>query len=229
MFVRIGDFCVRAWFGVVDNLAIDVLLGKSFNVRCIRGIFPSEGKVVTWNSRSISILSSLLSVISLFSDTSVLNVKSAHTTKSNHVYHDKEEEKFHLRRVSLQMKLHPFIQAEVSLRWQGESQLLVETVETHPNIIERRSSITAMGIMDKLPGVPFYILIANMSAKAASQPKYMIVASGTNAPTCHVHAPSDEHDTRGEAWLDNQAIADKRRVDTNIMTPPIEMGSFSPF
>lgn len=46
MFVRIGDLPVRAWFGVIENLAVDVLLGTSFIECCIQGIFTSECKVV---------------------------------------------------------------------------------------------------------------------------------------------------------------------------------------
>lgn len=46
LFVLMGDLRVCIWFGVVKNLVIDLLLGTSFINRCIRGVFPSERKIV---------------------------------------------------------------------------------------------------------------------------------------------------------------------------------------
>lgn len=37
LFVRMRDIHVRAWFGIVDNLAIDVLHGTSLNKCCTQG------------------------------------------------------------------------------------------------------------------------------------------------------------------------------------------------
>lgn len=48
-FVPRGDLHLRAWFGLVANLAVDVLLGTSFINRCIKGIFPSERKIVAFS------------------------------------------------------------------------------------------------------------------------------------------------------------------------------------
>lgn len=39
MFVRTGDFRVRAWFEVVEKLAVDVVFGTLFIYRCIGGIY----------------------------------------------------------------------------------------------------------------------------------------------------------------------------------------------
>lgn len=41
---HIGDQRVRAWFGIAENLAVDVLPGMSFIGQCIRGIFPQKTK-----------------------------------------------------------------------------------------------------------------------------------------------------------------------------------------
>lgn len=82
--------------------------------------------------------------------------------------------------------------------------------------------------MDILQGVPFYIPIANMLAKAVSLPKYMIVASAPNAPISIVQAQSDEPDISSDTLLDDTAYANIGRVDTNKMTLPIETGSFRP-
>lgn len=45
-FLYIGDGCVRAWFGDVKNLAVDLLLGWSFIYRCLHMIFVTKRKVV---------------------------------------------------------------------------------------------------------------------------------------------------------------------------------------
>lgn len=52
------DPCVRAWFCVVENLAVDALLGTSFMDRYINGIFWIALKVLPSLSRLTSILSS---------------------------------------------------------------------------------------------------------------------------------------------------------------------------
>lgn len=44
MFIRIGDVQVRAWYGIAENLALDVILGASFTKQCIHGIFRAKQK-----------------------------------------------------------------------------------------------------------------------------------------------------------------------------------------
>lgn len=45
IFLRNGSLRVRAWHGVVKNLAVDVLVGTSFIDRGIQSIFPNERKL----------------------------------------------------------------------------------------------------------------------------------------------------------------------------------------
>lgn len=42
LFVKIGELRIRVWFGVVENLAIYILLGTLFIDKYIREIFSSE-------------------------------------------------------------------------------------------------------------------------------------------------------------------------------------------
>lgn len=42
LFIRIGELHVYTWFEVIENTAVDVLLGMSFINRCISGRLPSE-------------------------------------------------------------------------------------------------------------------------------------------------------------------------------------------
>lgn len=57
LFVRIGDWRVRVWFGIVGNLAVEVLIGNLFIDRYIPGNLPSERKLVPRHSSPVPILS----------------------------------------------------------------------------------------------------------------------------------------------------------------------------
>lgn len=56
LFGQKGGLCVRVWFEVVANLAVDIFLGASFVHRYIRGLFCSEKKVVAWHSSPVLII-----------------------------------------------------------------------------------------------------------------------------------------------------------------------------
>lgn len=57
LFVNIGELRMRVWFGIVEILAVDILLGTSFIERYIRGLFPSDTEVLPWHSPLVQILS----------------------------------------------------------------------------------------------------------------------------------------------------------------------------
>lgn len=48
------------------------------------------------------------------------------------------------------------------------------------------------GVMETLPGVPFYWYIENLSAKPVSLPKHMIVEQATSNLPHVMHAQSDK-------------------------------------
>lgn len=76
--------------------------------------------------------------------------------------------------------------------------------------------------------IPIYIYIANMLANYISLPKHMIVASGTIAPTCIVHGPSDQPGIRSEVGIDSTVQDDIVLLDRNKMTMPTKLGSLRP-
>lgn len=55
--VRLGDLRVEVWFGIVHNLAVDILIGTPFIDCFTRGIFLAECKVVPWHSHPVEIFS----------------------------------------------------------------------------------------------------------------------------------------------------------------------------
>lgn len=44
--ILVDDFLVRVWFGIVENLGANLLIGKTFVDCFVKGIFPIELKVV---------------------------------------------------------------------------------------------------------------------------------------------------------------------------------------
>lgn len=76
LFIRTGDFFIQARFGIVENLAVDALLGSSLFGLCIRRIFRTERKVIPWHSRPVAILSTKTVTNSINADNSVLDVNS---------------------------------------------------------------------------------------------------------------------------------------------------------
>lgn len=46
----IGDPQVRDWFGIAENLAVNILLRTLLIDQCIRGVFPTKRKIFSWHS-----------------------------------------------------------------------------------------------------------------------------------------------------------------------------------
>lgn len=66
----------------------------------------------------------------------------------------------------------------VLVRWQCAGFM---KIETNCNVLERQCSMTAQGLMDSLPGKPFYVCIESFRAKLVNRPKFMIVAPSSNS------------------------------------------------
>lgn len=62
-----------------------------------------------------------------------------------------------------------------------------KTIETHCNVTKPRCSMLAQGVMNIVPGVALYIYIMILMPSPANHPKFMIIASATNVPTCFIH------------------------------------------
>lgn len=65
------------------------------------------------------------------------------------------------------------------------------TVETHRNVVEHKFPLTTPGVMDILSSKPFYVYMANLTAKPVNFPKFMTVASASNVPSCIIHTGDD--------------------------------------
>lgn len=58
--IRIGDLCVRAWFGVVVMLAIARFLGTYFVDRFVKGIFHQGKRILPMKYKPVPIFDSTL-------------------------------------------------------------------------------------------------------------------------------------------------------------------------
>lgn len=105
-----------------------------------------------------------------------------------------EKGEFPLCGMFLQIEILLFTQAAINVKCHGEC---LQVVETHLNVIERRCSTTERRIRDVRSGILFYIYIANISAKAVSLPKHMIVPLQTNSTRYIVCTENDQPDTMG--------------------------------
>lgn len=86
-FLRMGDLRVCPLFRVLDNLAIEVLLRSLFIDRCIRGVFPSDRKIVPWHSPPIAILLAQTQFNAITADTKEVDLQTTYhisNTKKEH-------------------------------------------------------------------------------------------------------------------------------------------------
>lgn len=77
----------------------------------------------------------------------------------------------------------------VSVSWQRSALM---TVETHHNIFERWCALTMKGEIYILPGTPFYVYIAKLTARPIILLTLMIGSFASNSPKCIRQAREDE-------------------------------------
>lgn len=91
------------------------------------------------------------------------------------------------------------------------------SIEILYTFAERRCSITTGSEMNILHGKPFYIYIANLIANPLNEPKFRVVVTESNFPTCIIHARDDEsHMLKGNspAWTKYETLNTNTTVDS---------------
>lgn len=164
----IGDVMVRAWFGVVDNLAVFVTFRISFIDRFVKGIFPSERKVVPYHSKTVTIMTSFENdtIYTIVFEDEVNDSDGAFSRVARHVW---------LRLVSETLFL-------VHTTYEGFMH-----IESHPNIVKPRVAVTESGILNVVPGRPLHLVVAYFAERLAHYPKHMLATVGSGAPQYLVH------------------------------------------
>lgn len=166
IFIGIGDPSIFAWLGILENLAGNVLLGTSIIKQCICRIFPTEPKIVLWHSNPVAIISTQTATNSINADSTELNVKTL-------LQDEASKEECHPFCVAHQVTISAHRQAALLVRCRGAPRM---KIETHRSVVEHRCPMTAQGLMDIVPGKPFYVYILYMTAKAVNFPKFVVVS-----------------------------------------------------
>lgn len=74
LFICMGDLHVQAWFEILENLAVQVLIETSFINRCRHRMFHTGRKVVPRNSKPVEIILGKTMIISIKAGHRVFNV-----------------------------------------------------------------------------------------------------------------------------------------------------------
>lgn len=72
-FIILGDLHVCVWFRIVQNHAVDLLIGVSFIDQVIRRIFFTDQKILPWRSRPVAIISTKRAINSINTYNTVFN------------------------------------------------------------------------------------------------------------------------------------------------------------
>lgn len=138
LFIRIGDLCVRAWFVIFKNLAVDVLFVSSFIDTCVCGIFPPEYKSVPCLLRPVAVISTKAAISLIKANDRVfqLNINTNDHAPS---------EDFNLCRVACQIIIFAYFQAAVLGKWWRAALM---TIGTCSNLVEHWSSMTIWDLVN---------------------------------------------------------------------------------
>lgn len=105
-YIRIGNLRVHVWFGIVENLAFEVLLGTSIIDQGIPGIFPTEHKIFPWHWEQVAIISIKTAISWINTKNLVYNVKK-------HLRNDASSDNFNLCRIAREEKIPTHTQGVV--------------------------------------------------------------------------------------------------------------------
>lgn len=177
VFILVGELHLCAWFEIVENYTIHVLLRTSFIEQFIRGILPRERKVVLGHVEPVAIISLKTATNSMNADNSVMDV-------NKHSQDEDSSDELNLFCVARQVTIPEHIGGTELVSSQGSECM---KIKTYSNDVERRCSMAVRGLMDFIPGKPFHIYILSMTSKVVSLQKFMIVAYVSIAPTCIIH------------------------------------------
>jgi len=173
--VRVGDLCVKVWFGVVPVLVTKVLLGTTYINRFVRGIFPPEQQVVPFHSRPIPLLKPPTA--------SVLLVEPHDGTTSVHHAPAARDD---MVRVAKPVRLPPYSECKVLVTCATPGLIMVEP---HSTALADKLVMTAYGIMENNPKRPFYVMMSNLSATPVWIQKHWQIAVATPTPVAIIECP----------------------------------------
>lgn len=138
--ISIGNLRVWAWFGVVRELAVTIMLETSYINLFVRGIFSQELRIVPFHSRPVAIMADQMPKYDL---TEELFVNVIPDNWGDDYLIDG------ILRVAKQRTVSTMNQAPGSVE---DKRCDIMLINSHPNISRWRTDLMATGVMDVVPG-----------------------------------------------------------------------------
>lgn len=165
--VRLGDLEVRAWFGVVDRLAVRLLLGTSFIDRFVKAIFPQDKCLLPMQSKPVAIIDEVTKAVDVGAVEKKLSDEGDETGKNHTIW------------VAQGRHIAPMTTSKVLVNSTAPGR---SYIVTHPRLTNRRMSLVAQGLMDITARRPFYVLVSNFGRTSIHLPKHMSIAIAESPP-----------------------------------------------
>lgn len=182
LFIRIRDLFVRGWFGIVESLPVELLLWTSSIDQCRGGRLPTTRKIVPLHSGSAENIALMTEINPVNDYATIFNV---HINLQNDALSDELDS----CPVLCQITIPSCLQVKVLVNCQ---RAVLMTIETHRSFFEHWCFMTARRLMGILIGKLIYAYISFLTAKQFNLPKFLIVASSSNAPVSIIYAIDDE-------------------------------------
>lgn len=179
-YLCIGYLCVRVWFVIVHNFAVDILLGTTFINRFKLGVFPAKRIFVQSRYHPVAIILGMQCNQHTHKSTSHVGASLAKPSAD-------DEANSHPVSIARQNRLKSHSEHSVL----GTSTAS-DINNVKPKIFEetRQMTFAADDVIDVLPSQPFHILVNNFSAKVMLLPRYTMIAYAKGPPTSVMNSSS---------------------------------------
>lgn len=163
---HLENLCVRVWFGLIINFAVDMILRNSFfTIRFKWEISSTDRKVVPCHSHSVAIQSAT-------HNNQHTRISTSHVPAPLGKSSSDEVANTHSICLAWQTLLKPHSQHRELVT---TTAFGTNTVETRIFIETLQKTPAAQGVIKILLLKPFHIFVVNVSAKAMHLPKYIVV------------------------------------------------------
>lgn len=148
IYARIGEVFVRAWFGIIDSFAVELLSGTLFLGRSIREIFPGKHELFPWHSTPVDIIKTYITLVSSLEESNEWGDPNSNMSAALAVSEE----------VLTALFLRQAMQASTSTR-----RLLNSTPVWAEGKASKTKVVSAHGVTDAVQQRPFPILISDFT------------------------------------------------------------------
>ena len=167
MIVRLGQFKALVDFIVVQNMAVDLILGTSFIDKHVKAIYPRYRKVTFYNDPPVSIIGVGKPPLGKTDEPEEKPHPFATNTVSNKI------------RLARGVSIPPMTQVETLVQTDKDGLLMIQN---HPKMIHKHLTLAANGVADVIRNKPFRIVLSNFGETSVTLAKNTVVALAMDAP-----------------------------------------------